>query len=74
MDVFSISLSPDLSVVQSATITTISSELVAVITGVQALSILETLKLSASKSYDPDGNVGAEKVSYAWEVKSKLKF
>ena len=54
-------------VTQSATIVAKSSAVVAHISGVQTMSILETLHLSASKSYDPDGDKKSA-VSYKWEI------
>lgn len=52
-----------LSVTQTATIVAQSSDVVAVISGVQTMSIGETLELSGEKSNDPDGNKGNQKVT-----------
>ena len=57
-----------LSVTQTATIIGKSSEVVAVISGVQTMSVAETLQLSGSKSYDPDGNKLKKEVTYKWNI------
>ena len=57
-----------LSVTQTATIIAQSSDVVAVISGVQTMSIAETLELSGTDSFDPDGNKGGGAVSYKWEI------
>ena len=57
-----------LAVTQKATIFAQSSEVVAVISGVQTMSIAETLELSGGSSYDPDGNKANKKVSYTWDI------
>ena len=59
-----------LSVRAEATINVQSSNVVARITGVQTMSIIETLTLSGLASYDPDGNRGNEKVTYKWFVRN----
>ena len=55
-------------VTQSATIVAQSSEVEAVISGVQTMSIAETLELSGENSNDPDGNKAGDKVSYMWDI------
>ena len=45
-----------------------SSEVEAVISGVQTMSIAETLELSGENSNDPDGNKAGDKVSYMWDI------
>ena len=58
-----------LSVTESVVIDTISSDLVAHVTGVQEIGSQEVLQLSAESSNDPDGNKDNKAKQYSWQVK-----
>lgn len=57
-------------VTEEIILNTISSKLVPSISGVQTIGINGILKLSGKNSFDPDGNVGKQLVSYRWAVKN----
>ena len=55
-----------LAVTQTATITAVASDVVAVVQGVQTISVRETITLDGSKSYDPDGSTKTK--TYKWQI------